>query len=72
VRLSLHPTTTDAEVRYFLGAISEIVANHREWSADYRYDKHTNEFIHKDCPPADYLNEWFSMDLQQQPTYGNY
>ncbi|RMD48607.1 MAG: aminotransferase class V-fold PLP-dependent enzyme [Ignavibacteria bacterium] len=48
VRLSLHPTMTDDEVRYILNAIEEIIDKGHEWEADYHYDPHTNEYSHKD------------------------
>lgn len=47
VRLSIHPTTTDAEARACVRAVAEIAAHHRAWSQDYAYDAHTNEFTHR-------------------------
>ena len=47
IRLSLHPTMTDAELKEVIFAISEIEKNHKEWEKDYIYDKHSNEFTHK-------------------------
>lgn len=50
VRLSLHPTMTDAEARFIVEAIRELAANHREWAQDYRYCERRNEwFPNKDC-----------------------
>lgn len=49
VRMSLHPTTTDAEARRLVQAIAAIAARHAEWGADYTYDPSRNEFFH----PAD-------------------
>ncbi len=72
VRWSLHPTTTDAELGFFLEALGEIVLNHREWAAEYHYDKHTNEFIHRDFKQRDYLEDWFCLDPQYTPDHGNY
>jgi len=48
VRWSLHPTTTDKEVKYFIFAIEEIVKNAAIWSKDYNYDKRVNEYYHKE------------------------
>jgi selenocysteine lyase/cysteine desulfurase len=61
VRWSLHPTTTDNEVRYFVKAIEEIVKNYLDWGKDYRYDKSSNEFIHTSYVEEDYLGEWFGL-----------
>ena len=44
VRLSLHPTMKDQEVVYIADALRQISKNHKEWSNDYNYNKHTNEF----------------------------
>jgi selenocysteine lyase/cysteine desulfurase len=45
VRLSLHPTTTNAELEYILNAVKRISESGEEWKSEYRYDSHTNEFI---------------------------
>ncbi len=63
IRLSLHPTMTDAELDFILNALAEISKNHKKWSGDYMYNKHTNEFKHiKDsCQIADRVNGWFKI-----------
>lgn len=50
VRLSLHPTTTDAEVAYIIRALQAIARDGREWAKDYAYDSTTNE--HHPRPPS--------------------
>ncbi|HKK80657.1 MAG TPA: aminotransferase class V-fold PLP-dependent enzyme [Prolixibacteraceae bacterium] len=47
VRLSLHPTTSDAEVDIIINAITQIVNNIDELSVDYEFCTHTNEYCHK-------------------------
>jgi len=44
VRVSLHPTMTDGEVRYIGHSLVEVIRNYREWSEAYEYDKATSEF----------------------------
>lgn len=64
IRLSLHPTMTDDELRYIIMAIRSTVGNAEEWSNDYHYNSHTNEFSHKSFPEEgskDYDN-WFFLD----------
>ncbi|PKP00705.1 MAG: selenocysteine lyase [Bacteroidetes bacterium HGW-Bacteroidetes-9] len=63
VRLSLHPTMTDHELRTILEALEEIGKNYKKWSQDYMYNKHTNEFKHvKDnCQVAERVSEWFKI-----------
>ncbi len=62
VRLSLHPTMTNAEVNYVCDAIAAIARNHTEWVKDYFYKSTTNEFVHKTQP--DYrplVEKWFRL-----------
>ena len=46
VRFSMHPTMTTEQLDYSIDAIRQIVENIDQWQRDYRYDSHTNEFIH--------------------------
>jgi selenocysteine lyase/cysteine desulfurase len=63
VRVSLHPVLTDDEVRYFLHALKEVVANHSEWGKDYIYNPKKNEFEHRSVAglTPDWLQEWFKL-----------
>jgi len=63
VRLSFHPTSTDAEIGYCIDALREIVAKAGQWSADYIYSATTNEFCHREgrdsgAPP---MRDWFDL-----------
>ena len=62
VRISLHPTTTDQEIRFIGDALRQIVTHIGEWSKDYQYNKKTNEFtnILHSVGGADTVNAWFS------------
>jgi selenocysteine lyase/cysteine desulfurase len=44
VRLSVHPTMTNAEIVYILNSIEATAANFRVWAADYQYDAGSNEY----------------------------
>jgi len=63
VRLSFHPTMTDAEVQYVLDAVRQIGVHAKEWEKDYMYDRRSNEYSHK----ADHgqlrrtVEEWFTL-----------
>jgi selenocysteine lyase/cysteine desulfurase len=62
VRLSLHPTMKDKELRFILDAIEEIVKYHPVWKDDYIYDKHTNEFRHKlGTTHNGRIDSWFKL-----------
>ncbi len=45
IRLSIHPTTSDAEVAYIIQAVNELVQNHQDWQKDYRFVN--GEYEHK-------------------------
>jgi len=48
VRLSLHPTMTDAELAYVLNALKEIAVKGQSWSENYRFDRSRGEFMRLD------------------------
>jgi selenocysteine lyase/cysteine desulfurase len=63
VRLSLHPTMTDDELRYMLEAVRQIALYHGEWSGDYGYNKKKIEFYFKNepAPDQDLVAGWFEL-----------
>ncbi len=63
VRWSLHPTSTDEEVMYFLSSLESITEHISEWEKDYVYLKRTNEYMHKDqvANPSGIHLEWFKL-----------
>jgi selenocysteine lyase/cysteine desulfurase len=63
VRLSIHPTTTDAEVQHVLGAIEAVVDHGADWGTDYSYSAVTNEFHHASAPDetAAIVQGWFEL-----------
>ncbi|MCT8138347.1 aminotransferase class V-fold PLP-dependent enzyme [Anaerobacillus sp. CMMVII] len=60
VRLSLHPTMTNAELSYITKAIKEIVENQEHLEKDYCYQPTTNEFYHKTFKASLDIKEWFT------------
>lgn len=44
IRLSLHPTTTQAEIDYIADALEDILANHRQLGTAYKFDSKTGDF----------------------------
>ncbi len=63
IRLSLHPTMTDEEVDFIVDATRQISVHHKEWGLDYIYNKHNNEFLHKDeaHQKDDFVKNWFKL-----------
>lgn len=64
VRLSIHPTTTDAEVSTIVEAVGQISENAEAWARDYAYDPHTNEFSHMRWQDGSSrtVRRWFGLD----------
>ncbi len=65
VRLSVHPTMTGDELETVIGALREIRENASEWSADYIYNRRTNEFTHRDETVAgrEKVLSWFNLQV---------
>ncbi|MFK5855031.1 MAG: aminotransferase class V-fold PLP-dependent enzyme [Bacteroidota bacterium] len=63
VRVSLHPTMTDEELRFIISAVDDIANNHEEWGNDYNYDNKTNEFTHKNesVDIGKRIENWFTL-----------
>ncbi len=47
IRMSVHPTTTTAEIEFVCESIRLLSENHQEWAKEYQYNPKTNEFNHK-------------------------
>jgi selenocysteine lyase/cysteine desulfurase len=64
IRLSLHPTMSNDELFFITGAIRQIAENIGEWSKDYKYDNHTNEFEHLNNEAVQKTNfsGWFEIE----------
>ena len=64
VRLSLHPTMTGEELEWVIAALGEIRENGEEWGRDYRYNRRTNEFRHRDDNGAgrETVRSWFKLN----------
>jgi len=61
VRLSLHQTMTNAELKFIIQSIKDIIDNIAEWSKDYVYSSHTNEYHHvnKEIHLKTIVHNWF-------------
>jgi selenocysteine lyase/cysteine desulfurase len=47
VRLSIHPTMTDAEIQLIMDAVQQIAVHYLTWAQDYQYCRTINEFVHR-------------------------
>ncbi len=62
IRMSMHPTTTNAECAYVLEAIEQLALHHAQWARDYEYNPKSNEFVHSTaaaCGPDPV--KWFDI-----------
>jgi selenocysteine lyase/cysteine desulfurase len=69
IRVSLHPTMTNEELKIIINAVDEIAKNYKEWAKDYTYDSSSNEFYHKsELDREERINEWFDFDSSKKAT----
>lgn len=61
IRMSIHPTTTNDEIKYVCDAIIELANEHKKWSLEYQYDNFSNTFHHVDdkLDEKQMVNNWF-------------
>ncbi len=63
IRMSVHPTTTNEEIKYVCDSILALAENHENWAKDYRYNNATNEFAHVDATHSELemVKKWFAI-----------
>ena len=63
IRMSIHPTMTDAEVDYICESIRSLAANFAEWGRDYLYNSRNSEFVHKTFASSEgeLVKKWFHL-----------
>ena len=65
IRLSIHPTTTTAEIEYVCESLKQLAKHHNEWAKAYEYQRGSNEFVHKLHSKNNYketpINSWFEL-----------
>ncbi|MBA6155073.1 aminotransferase class V-fold PLP-dependent enzyme [Tenacibaculum sp. S7007] len=63
VRLSIHPTITNEEVKFICNSLKTLANNIEEWSKDYKYDMIKNDYIHTSVEPVEkeLVADWFSL-----------
>ena len=65
IRMSIHPTTTNEEMDFIIDAVEALCSHYPEWSKDYAYDVHTNEFYPRsdERKLSNMVSAWFEEDL---------
>lgn len=63
IRMSIHPTMTDAEIEFICDAIALVAQNAEHWKAAYRYDSRENDFIHLgyESTEKNIIKNWFNI-----------
>ncbi|OFW11560.1 MAG: selenocysteine lyase [Acidobacteria bacterium RIFCSPLOWO2_02_FULL_67_36] len=61
VRLSIHPTTPDAEIDVLVEAVDAIARNGGLWAGDYVYSTASNEFHHTRARDEGTTRGWFDL-----------
>ena len=64
IRLSIHPTTTNAEMNMICESIKALAKHHKTWASDYEYVAATNEFVYQNTKTSVQdmpVNEWFDL-----------
>lgn len=61
IRMSIHPTTTDAEIKFVCDAIRDLAENFKTWQNDYQYNPEKNDFKHHaaNTTTAEMVDRWF-------------
>ena len=63
VRLSVHPTMTNAEIDFIMNAIEWTAMHFREWMKDYIYNAECNEYYFKRINTEEQrtIEDWFNV-----------
>ena len=63
IRLSVHPTMTNAEIDFIMDAIELTASHFQEWMKDYTYDPGSNEYSFKgiEAKEQSKIEDWFNV-----------
>lgn len=65
IRMSIHPTTTNDEMRIVCESLKALALYHQLWEKEYNYIKASNEFVHKaqndNISKETPVNSWFEL-----------
>lgn len=64
VRVSCSPVMKNSQVDYIVSAVSQCVANYSQWSMDYEYNPHSNEYepVRNDKLVEWKVKSWFRFE----------
>jgi selenocysteine lyase/cysteine desulfurase len=63
IRLSVHPTMTNAEIDFIMDAIELTASHFQDWREDYTYDAEGNEYSFKGIKAKEQskIEDWFKV-----------
>jgi hypothetical protein len=63
IRMSIHPTMTNAEIEFICDAIEAVSKNYQDWQNDYIYNSAKNEFVYKgnSIVEQQIIENWFDL-----------
>lgn len=62
IRLSVHPTLTNDEIKMIMDAIEDIAKNFKVYEKDYVYDVRKNEYYHcNEINQSEEIESWFQL-----------
>jgi selenocysteine lyase/cysteine desulfurase len=72
IRLSVHPTMTNAEIDFIMDAIVLTAANFQKWAEDFIYDPGSNQYLFKGAglTGENKIEGWFNNALGLLKTFG--
>jgi len=68
IRLSVHPTMTNAEIDFIMNAIESTASHYRKWIKDYIYDPGSNEYAFKciEAKESRIIEDWFKVSPKEE------
>ena len=63
IRISVHPTMTNAEIDFIMDAIELTASYLKKWTNDYTYDPESNEYSFKgfEAKEQSRIEDWFNV-----------
>jgi len=68
IRLSIHPTMTNAEIDFIMDAIELTDARFKDWTKDYQYDAVSNKYEFRGMEGGErgIIEDWFNVSIWDQ------
>ncbi|MDA8956573.1 hypothetical protein N9H19_03045, partial [Flavobacteriales bacterium] len=71
IRLSIHPSDTDKDIRFMLDALAQLAKNHEEWKKEYNIDLKKSTIRHKKTQSIVKMENQVNQSLAERFTNNN-